>query len=215
MNALYFLCLPVWGSIPLTALLERMEEGRISLRQREYYLAFVFLLTIMVGSRFLFFGGNYHIPLNLFTGGMFSCLLVCAMTDLEHKWIYDIVILLGFLLGIHEVFRNVAVTEKVVECISSCTATDKVSEWLIFSILQVFLFRRFYGEGDVELFLLCGLMNLLTGGGIGRILSFMLFVFALLGIHQVLRRNVNSKGNLKEKVALAPYIAFAGIGFFV
>lgn len=205
MTQLYFLCFPIWGSIGFTWLLQEAQqkgEGKLSIQQRTYYLIFSLMLICVTAWKMFITHNTPKLPLNLYTGGMLACILVCAMTDLQNKWVYDIVVIIGFLFGLLEgSWWNAGICE--------------VKEWLFFSIVQVFFFRKMYGRGDVAIFLLCGFMNLLAHGGVLQDLLFMLLVFGVLGMHQMCLGNINAKGNLKKKVALVPYIGILSIFFYI
>lgn len=205
MGYLHFLCIPILGSVGMTWLLQETEEkgkGRLSIGQRVYYLFYIFIMVLFLFAKAIRGEENIGLPLNWCTGGVFACILVCALTDLKSRWIYDIVIIMGF------IFCSFEKTWYGAE-------VALIKEWVAYSLIQVVIFRRFYGDGDVELFLLCGFLNLLSGGGIFKGLSFMFLVFFILGVHQLMRKNINRAGNLKEKVPLAPYIGMASILFYL
>lgn len=78
---------------------------------------------------------------------------------------------------------------------------------LLFWLLQLLLFRRLYGGADCLAFSMCAAYMAHNGALLLEYLLLMLFTFLALGTVQLLRRNVNRRGNLKEPVALIPYIA--------
>lgn len=80
---------------------------------------------------------------------------------------------------------------------------------VFFVLLQFLLFDGMYGRADCFAFSCCSILLGAYGGGIREFLLHMLFSIGILGIMQLCRRNVNSRGNLKEPVAFIPYIAAA------
>ena len=73
-------------------------------------------------------------------------------------------------------------------------------------VLQYLLFARFYGRADSHAFFCCAILLTAYGGGITEHLWHALLTFCFLGIVQILRKNVNDKGNLKVPVAFVPYV---------
>lgn len=80
---------------------------------------------------------------------------------------------------------------------------------VLFIVLQLFLFRRFYGDSDVLAYITCSLSIAADGRGMFDSLVLMAVTFMMLAIIQAAKKNVNRKGNLKIPVALIPYIAIA------
>lgn len=90
-----------------------------------------------------------------------------------------------------------------------CITVGAVIELLIFCLLQLILFRRFYGESDCIAFSVCALYISASGKGLSEHIYLMAVTYILLAVVQGVRRNINRRGNLKEPVALLPYIAAA------
>lgn len=84
---------------------------------------------------------------------------------------------------------------------------------ICFALLQYFLFMRLYGKGDGMAFQICSLYIIGAGGDLEALLLHMAVAFALLGIVQLLRGNINRKGNLKMPVPFLPYIACSLLWF--
>lgn len=81
-----------------------------------------------------------------------------------------------------------------------------------FGAMQFLLFAKMYGKADCHAFLCGGILLASYGGTLREYLLHMLISIGLLGFMQLLRGNVNSKGNLKNPVAFIPYIT---AGLFV
>ncbi len=79
----------------------------------------------------------------------------------------------------------------------------------VFFLLQLILFRRFYGGADGIAFGVCALYLAAGGRGLVWHLGLMALSFVLLALVQAARRNINRRGNLKAPVPLVPYIAAA------
>lgn len=121
-------------------------------------------------------------------------LTVCAITDLQTCKVYDILQVPAAVAG-------------AVLCLYQAPLPGGGKGLVIFALLQYFLFMRFYGEGDVMAFQICSLYLVARGGDLQTLLLHMALAFILLGGVQVLRRNINQKGNLKVPVPFLPYIA--------
>lgn len=88
-------------------------------------------------------------------------------------------------------------------------AAENIPDAVLFAFLQWLLFRRFYGESDCLAFSVCALYMAGNQRGFLDYLVLMAAAFLLLAAVQGARRNINKKGNLKQPVALIPYIAAA------
>lgn len=80
------------------------------------------------------------------------------------------------------------------------------SELACYGVIQFLLFSKMYGKADCHAFLCCGIMMSAYGGGMKDFLWHMLITFSYLGIIQIGKRNVTTKGNLRQPVALIPYV---------
>lgn len=75
-----------------------------------------------------------------------------------------------------------------------------------FCILQEVFFAKLYGRADCHAFCACALVEWAFGISFPGFLLHMFTAVALLAAVQAFRGNINSRGNLKEKVAFLPYI---------
>lgn len=84
---------------------------------------------------------------------------------------------------------------------------------VFFALVQFFLFSRLYGRADCHAFQVCSMILAAYGGGVKSYLLHMLFTILALGLVQLCKKNINKKGDLKEPVALIPYMmpVFFGI----
>lgn len=79
-------------------------------------------------------------------------------------------------------------------------------ELIIYVVIQYIVFRKMYGHADVVVFVLCALFFAATGRGIDVYVGHMSLAFGMLALVQTFRRNIGRDGNLKQPVALVPYI---------
>lgn len=84
---------------------------------------------------------------------------------------------------------------------------------ILFALLQYFLFGRMYGQGDVMAFQICSLYIIGAGGDFQTLLLHMALSFAILGVIQLFRKNIDRRGNLKIPVPFLPYIACSLLWF--
>ncbi|MCR5458355.1 MAG: hypothetical protein K6F51_00505 [Acetatifactor sp.] len=94
-----------------------------------------------------------------------------------------------------------------------CLRQDRPWEYFgglfFFGLLQYGLFSKAYGLADCHAFF-CAVIPLAAfGGKMEEYLMLALTAFGALAAVQVIRRNVNERGNLREPVAFVPYVAFA------
>ncbi len=86
---------------------------------------------------------------------------------------------------------------------------EEVAELGIFILVQCTFFAKMYGRADCYAFSVCAAAEAAAGiGGIG-FLAHMLGAFCLLALVQGIRRNIDSRGNLKRPVPFLPYITLA------
>ena len=84
---------------------------------------------------------------------------------------------------------------------------------VFFALVQLLLFSRLYGRADCHAFQVCSMMLAAYGGTLKTFLLHMLFTILILGLVQLCKKNISKKGDLKEPVAMIPYVmpAFFGI----
>ena len=78
--------------------------------------------------------------------------------------------------------------------------------WGVFCGIQLLLFSRMYGKADCYAFCVCALYGSGKGWGFYEALVHMFLAFSMLAVVQLVRRNVNTAGNLKYPVPFLPYI---------
>lgn len=131
--------------------------------------------------------------------GMFVYLMVASVMDCRLQMVSD------FLHGIGILSAGI---------LAICKPTEPENGWAVvmFCLIQYLVFRFMYGSADVAGFMVCALFLAAEGRGIDTYLFHMAMTFLVLGIVQLFRGNLSKWGNLKEPVALVPYIM---IGFFM
>lgn len=131
--------------------------------------------------------------------GMFVYLIVAATMDSQLQMVSD------FLHGIGLLSAGVA-------AFFSQTKPEIRCSFLMFCLIQCFVFRHMYGSADVVMFMVCSLFFAAEGRSMETYLLHMGLTFSILGVVQLFRGNISRRGNLKEPVALVPYVA---VSFFV
>lgn len=86
---------------------------------------------------------------------------------------------------------------------------EEAAELGIFILLQCTLFAKWYGRADCYAFSVCAAAEAAAGVRAVGFLTHMLAAFCLLAIVQGIRRNIDSRGNLKRPVPFLPYITLA------
>lgn len=121
-------------------------------------------------------------------------LTVCVITDRQTCKIYDFLQLPASVAG-------------AILCLIRPLSSGGGWGLVLFALLQYFLFGRLYGQGDVMAFQICSLYLVGEGGDFQTLLLHMALSFAMLGVVQLFRKNIDRKGNLKVPVPFLPYIA--------
>jgi len=119
-----------------------------------------------------------------------GCLIFACMTDYKACEVYQFVWWVGGACGILFMWGNIG----------------NIWELVWFCLLQEVFFCRFYGRADCHAFVVCALIQFGMGMGVREWLIHMLLAFGGLALIQLVRRNINGTGNLKEPVAFLPYI---------
>lgn len=121
-------------------------------------------------------------------------LTVCVVTDRKTCKIYDFLQLPASIAG-------------AILCMARPLPAGAGLGLILFALLQYFLFGRLYGQGDVMAFQVCSLYIIGEGGDFQTLLLHMALSFAILGVIQLFRKNIDRRGNLKTPVPFLPYIA--------
>lgn len=121
-------------------------------------------------------------------------LTVCVVTDRKTCKIYDFLQLPASMAG-------------AILCMARPLPAGAGLGLILFALLQYFLFGRLYGQGDVMAFQVCSLYIIGEGGDFQTLLLHMALSFAILGVIQLFRKNIDRRGNLKTPVPFLPYIA--------
>lgn len=140
---------------------------------------------------------GYNNDIGLLLLGIY--LVICTVTDALICQVYDVMQYIGVIGGGLWLFLQVP----------GCRLGGSL---ILFAFIQYFVFGRMYGKGDAMGYCICSLY--LTGKqmGLEGYLYHMFISFCLLVFIQIIRKNISRKGNLKEPVALYPYIT---TGFLV
>lgn len=127
-------------------------------------------------------------------------LTACVITDIQTCRVYDIL-------------QVPAAAAGAWLCLWRPAAPESGAGLILFALLQYLLFMRLYGAGDVMTFQICALYLVGGGGNFVTMLLHMTLAFAMLGAVQIVRGNINEKGNLKTPVPFLPYIACSVLWF--
>lgn len=82
-------------------------------------------------------------------------------------------------------------------------------ELVFFCMVQLFGFTKLYGRADGYAFCSCAAALASEGGGLAEFVLQMALAFGMLACVQLLRRNIDRRGNLKQPVPFLPYIALS------
>lgn len=131
--------------------------------------------------------------------GMFMYLTVTGVMDYRLQMVSDILHGIGLLCA---------------GIMALCSESGPEVWWsfLTFCLVQYLVFKKMYGPADVIMYMVCAMFLAAEGRTMKAYLMHMALTFILLGVVQAFRRNINKQGNLKEPVALIPYIS---ISFFI
>ncbi len=139
-------------------------------------------------------GGNENLSNSFF----WSSLMLAAYCDYCTTEIYDFVYTPALIAGVSTLFlKHVSQTHVV------------LTELIIFILLQLLLFRHFYGFSDCIAFSVCAIWMASSGGELYEYFILMTIAYMLLILVQACKRNIDKKGRLKKPIAMIPYIVVA------
>lgn len=122
-----------------------------------------------------------------------SCFAAAAVMDLQEQCVYRYIWYLaaGFLVPI--LYRR------------------EIQVWSLigYALLQETLFSCFYGRADCHGFVAAGLFLYSVGGNFQSCIIHMGITFLEVFVVQLCKGNINARGNLKQPVALIPYLVTA------
>lgn len=158
-----------------------------------------FLFSTMVSISLLLKGSVMHPALWLSIWLLGVYLAVSSTTDTLIYQVYDILQYMGVLGGGIWLWYQ------------KPTESQGIS-LLLFVTIQYLVFMRMYGKADGMGYCVCSLYLSGKGYGLDGYLCQMLVGFFILTLVQLLRGNITRRGNLKQPVALFPYIT---MGFLI
>jgi len=147
--------------------------------------------------------------LSLFAG----CLLFACLTDFRKCIVFQFTWwMAAAVLGMWFIEKNIwnGWTNGTIK--PDLQVLTGMCELILYILLQEFIFARMYGRADCHAFGTCAIAGYLCGINMKGYVYHMAIAFGMLGCVQLIRGNVNCKGNLKQSVAFLPYITF---GFWV
>lgn len=127
-------------------------------------------------------------------GLLAAYLLVSSITDIQTCKVHDFLHFIGAVAGLWALW-------------AAQPDMGRIVPWFLFWVMQKLLFMRMYGKADGMAFLVCALFESCYGEGMITYLLHMGAAYLVLAVVQMLCRNINKKGNLKQPVAFLPYIA--------
>ena len=132
--------------------------------------------------------------LRLLFGG---CLLYACVTDIRTCEVYNFTWWLAGAAAIGRFLLRGGVEVTV------------LPELVFFCMVQLLCFTRLYGKADCYAFCVCAAALASEGGGLPEFVLQMALAFCMLAFVQLLRRNIDRRGNLKQPVPFVPYIALS------
>ncbi len=173
------------------------DEEAVRLEKKPFYLFATILLPVTLSDKGI--DGFAAVGAAFFWGS----LAAAAYSDWQIKKAYDF-------------FFWVALAADLVILIGRETFYWACAQDLvIFSLLQILLFRKMYGAADCIGFTVCAAFFSAFGKGLFHYIFLMGCTFFLVFLVQAYKHNVNRKGNLKRPIALLPYIFFASVLFYI
>jgi len=145
-------------------------------------------MAALIGHR------RYPMPRAWMYGVLAAYLVTASITDIQTQAVHDFLHLAGCVGG-------------GILLVWNRPGWALLGEAAFFIAIQMLLFRRMYGIADCLAFSVCTLYMAASGKGMMAYVLHMGATFLLLAAVQAGRGNINWRGNLKEPVAMIPYIA--------
>lgn len=169
------------------------DEDHLQIDKKALFFSAVVLFLVAL------LGAEGDTAVEAAAGFFWGSLLAAAYSDSQIQQVYDF-------------FFYVALVSAVMMlALQGVALSECIWDIVFFSLMQGILFRRMYGKADCMWFIGCSVFFAAYGMKIFDFLILMSVSFFLLFVIQLAKKNLNNKGNLKEPVALLPYITAASI----
>lgn len=188
-------CIFFIGEIWVSCKLDKQQD-KLQLNKRTLMVWVVFLFLIALLS------GKESIAVSVAASPFWGSLMAAAYSDRQIKQAYDFYFYIAGVSGI------------ITMLVAEVSIRDCIGDIVIFILLQWLLFRRMYGPADCFAFSVCALFFAAWRQDMLGLLYLMALTFIILTPVQLIKKNVNKKGNLKEPVALIPYITVASVLYY-
>ncbi len=127
-------------------------------------------------------------------------LLATALTDLVTREVYDLFWVIGIIISL------------IIFVIDPDILLENAICLALYTAVQEFAMGKVYGRADSHAFATCGIFLVCAGKPLEVCIFHFGISFVLLTFIQLLRKNIGSRGRLKKKVAMIPYIS---VGFWI
>lgn len=183
------------GSGALLYYVHKVDEefGRESIcRIQKHWLLYTVLTSLAFGPRL--HESSFVVWIEY--GVLAVYLIICSVMDVILKMICDFFHYIGIVGGgIYLLYQQ--------------PAQEAAETLLVFVGIQWIVFWKMYGPADVAAYIVCAMYLIAERGSLLDCLMHMMVTFVLLGLVQGCKINISVKGNLKNPVALLPYISIA------
>ena len=123
-----------------------------------------------------------------------TVLFAAAVMDMMTKKVYDFLWMIAVLLSLGLLFTKPEV------------GIAETAGLVIYVAVQEFVMARVYGRADSHALCVCAMFLILSGKTAEVCIFHFAVSFLLLTVIQSALKNVDSRGKLKKKVAMVPYI---------
>ena len=117
-----------------------------------------------------------------------------AVMDLMTREVYDFLWMIAVAISLGMFFTGPEV------------GMGEAAGLVIYVAVQEFVMARVYGRADSHALCVCAMFLILFGKTVEVCIFHFAITFLLLTVVQSVRKNVDSRGMLKKKVAMVPYI---------
>lgn len=164
---------------------------KVRFDRKQILAATVYLfVTVLLGKE------NAFAP-ELVAGFFWGSFTAAAYSDRQIKQAYDFMLWTAIL--------SAGLTMLAAQQLSE----QSITELVIFFLLQWLIFRHLYGAADCLGCSACAVYLAALGRGLLPAIKLLLAAWILLFVVQLIRKNVDKKGRLKEGQPFLPYVAVA------
>ena len=205
LNVIIFMLVFIFARKIILQYSNKIGKEKIEESNKEKVIETFIIFLLAISHYILPLPLNTHIEHSWFMSIMeaifFANTIIMVEMDIKYQEVYDL---------FH--FINLA---SMVLFVGYVGFPKNYISFLFFAALQLGIFQFMYGQADAFLFCECAAFLMLHNAEIEDYMWHMGIMLVILTVVQGVKKNINTRGNLKHPVAMTPYILSSFLIFFI